>query len=110
MISKELQKKWRDEADELAKIFKIFSGHYSPMIIATFFSATIEEANKIIEIRARMPKVLGLFTETWRLAIKKSLPPCGKYDFLSLLSEVAIIWEKNGCKGATIETLRRVWR
>ncbi len=115
MVSKELKQQWEDEADErfpeFAEIFKIFSDYYSPVLIATFFLATKEMADKIIGPGgATMAKVLGLFAETWRLAIKKSCPPCCKADFLSLLSEAVIIWEENGRKDATIETLRRVWR
>ncbi len=114
MVSKKLQKKWEREADEKyaehADILKIFSAYYGPTLIATFFSLTEEKAKEIIGARATKTRILGLFTEAWRLAIKKSLPPCGENDFLSLLSEAAIIWEKNGCKGARIKTLRRVWR
>lgn len=114
MVSKKLKQKWEDEADErfpeFAEIFKIFSDSYSPRLIATFFLATKKEADKIVKRGASKAEVLGLFTETWRMAIKKSLPPCGMNDFLLLLSEATIIWEKNGHKDATIETLRKVWR
>lgn len=112
MVSKKLQKKWKREAEKFGRegeIFKIFTNYYSPALIANFFSMTKEEADKIVETETEEAKILGLFAETWRLAIKKSCPPCCEADFLSLLSEAAIIWEKNGCKGVTIETLRNVW-
>lgn len=113
MVSKKLQKEWRYEADkkfpEFAEIFKIFSDSYSPRLIATFFLATKKEADKIVRGEASKAEVLGLFADTWQLAIKKSCPPCCKADFLSLLSEAKMIWENDGCWGITIDALREIW-
>lgn len=113
MVHRRLQKEWEREADkkfpEFAEIFKIFSDYYSPALIEIFFSATKEKASSVIGSEAETTKVLGLFTETWRLAIKKRCPPCGKVDFMSLLSESVVIWEKKGCKSATVKTLRKSW-
>lgn len=112
MVNEELQKKWSREADEkfpeIAEICKIFSDNYGPTIIAEFFSATKDKANEVLGTQAKLTKVLGLFTETWRLAIKKSLPPC-RGDWMGLLSEALFIWDDGGRKSANIDTLRDLW-
>lgn len=110
MVSNKLQKKWYSEADEIAEILQVFTDGYAPRFMLTFFSATKEEADRIIGKPAKLMKILGLFKETWRLAIKKSLPPCGINDFRALLSEASVTWEVGGCRGAKVKTLRKVWR
>jgi hypothetical protein len=112
MVNKKLQKKWEEEAEkyEDREVFKVFSGYYSPAAIEPFFLATRKEVESILGKGANKTKVLGLFTEAWRLAIKKSLPPCCENDFLALLSEARIVWERKRYKGAYLKTLCKIWR
>src|SRR4030042_3504836 len=112
MVSKRLQRKWEKEAEKYGKdgeIFKIFSNMYSPVTIEPFYPITAEEVQSVFGNRTNRTKTLGLFTEIWRLAIKKSFPPCCEYDFKNLLCEARITWAKKGYKGAYLKTLRKLW-
>ncbi len=112
-VDKKIREQWEDEAKKFGRygeVYKIFSDYYSPTLIATFYAATEKTVYEIVGTKADIVTVLGLFTEVWRLAVEKSRFPSGMFDFQSLLSEAVIIWEENGRKDATIETLHSVWR